>query len=338
MDLTLIAVAVVVVAAAGVVGYRAAYQSLYSPSAFVVNYLDLLAGGRAADALQVPGVGIDSSDLEAAGVDVAASDALLRSTALAPLTDARVVKEETDGAITRVSVEYQAGGHPGSTVFEVEQDGWIGFLPSWRFAKTPLAVVDLTVLGAMQFTVNGFTMDKRQVSAAGVEADPAAPVPLLVFTPGLYSISVDTSIAATPGVAVLADAPLTQLPIDVQAQPTESFVQVVQEKVDGFLTQCAQQQVLQPTSCPFGRFVQNRIDEPPTWSIVKMPQVTVLPSGANWIIPNTEGTAHIEVDVTMIADDTKEHLSEDVPFVINGTITILPDGRASIVVTGPDTR
>ena len=43
--------------------------------------------GRAADALAVPGVPIDSADLDAAGLPITASEALLRRAALAPLTD-----------------------------------------------------------------------------------------------------------------------------------------------------------------------------------------------------------------------------------------------------------
>ncbi|MEL4881637.1 hypothetical protein AAEH85_22050, partial [Shewanella algae] len=85
--------------------------------------------------------------------------------------------------------------------------------------------------GSMQFSVNGFEIDKRQVSVDGVDADPSAPVPLLVFSPGLYSVAVDTPMSTTPGVAILADSPLTDVPVEVQAQPTEQFVSVVQQRV-----------------------------------------------------------------------------------------------------------
>ena len=125
--------------------------------------------------------------------------------------------------------------------------------------------MNLTVTGSMSFDVNGFTLDKRQASPDGVDADPDAPVPLLVFSPGLYSVSVDNRIASTPGVAVLSDSPFHSIPITVQAQPTEEFVAVVQQKVEEFLTACATQDVLQPTACPFGYFVQDRIDSLPAW-------------------------------------------------------------------------
>ena len=77
-DLT--ALAVVGVLLLGAIGATTAvaYQDLYSPSAFVTRYLDLLGQGRAADALAVPGVPIDSADLDAAGLPITASEALLR--------------------------------------------------------------------------------------------------------------------------------------------------------------------------------------------------------------------------------------------------------------------
>jgi hypothetical protein len=123
-------------------------------------------------------------------------------------------------------------------------------------------VIDLTLRGATAFSVNGFAVDTRQVSPDGTKADPLAPVALLVFSPGLYSISVDTPVSSSPGVAVLSDTPQAEVPVDIQTQPTSTFVDVVQERVESFLTACTTQQVLQPTGCPFGLQVRNRILEP----------------------------------------------------------------------------
>ncbi|WP_235201518.1 hypothetical protein [Microbacterium sp. CH12i] len=262
-----------------------------------------------------------------------ASEALLRQAALAPLTDIEVVSETTDDdGVTSVKVSYQAGSHSGSTTFTVAQDGWTGVTPNWKFTRTPLAVVSLTVLGADQFSVNGFEVDRRQVSSAGAEAAPLDPLPLLVFTPGVYSVTVDTPISSSPGVSVLADSPLTQTPVSLQTVPTKEFVEVVQTRVEEFLTQCTTQQVLQPTSCPFGLEVRNRIDSLPEWSISAQPAVTVEPDGAQWIIPPADAVAHIEVDIRSLFDGEIQHVSEDVPFRVSGTIAILPDGSASIRV------
>ena len=144
--------------------------------------------------------------------------------------------------------------------------GWVSH-PTWSFVKSPLALVDVSVKGSMTFDVNGFALDKRQVSPEGADADPLAPVSLLVFSPGIYSVSVDTPISATRGVAVLSDSPMANVPVDLQAFATPEFVDIVQQRVEEFLTACATQEVLQPTACPFGFVVQDRIVSPPTWSI-----------------------------------------------------------------------
>lgn len=315
-------------------GAASLYRDLYSPRAFVSHYLELLADRRAAEALAVPGVAIDSTELEGAGLPATASEALLRADALTSLSDATVVDESADGDVTRVTVAYTVGGYAGTTTFAVERDDTSPVIPRWRFATSPLAVMDLTVGGSMRFDVNGFEIDKRQVSIDGVDADPTAAVPLLVFSPGLYSVAVDTAISATPGVAVLADAPLTGIPVDVQAAPTEEFVRVVQQRVEDFLASCAEQQVLQPTGCPFGFTVRNRIEGVPTWSISAQPTVDVVPDGAGWRIPSATATARIEVEIRSIFDGSLRTVEEDVPFRIDGEITVLPDGTASILVSG----
>lgn len=333
-DLTILGIVGVLLLAALGAGAAAAYRELYSPQAFVLHYLDLLQDRRAAEALAVPGVAVDSAELEKAGLPATASEALLRTDALQSITDPRVTNEVADGDVTRVTVDYRAGSYTGSTTFAVRQDGWIGVVPHWRFDVSPLAVVDLTVRGSMQFSVNDFEIDKRQVSIDGTDADPAAAVPLLVFSPGLYSVAVDTAISATPGVAILADSPLTDVPVEVQAEPTEQFVSVVQQRVEDFLSTCAQQRVLQPTGCPFGFTVRNRIDDAPTWTILQQPTVSVVPDGAGWRIPSARAVAHIEVDIRSIFDGSVRTVAEDVPFTVDGQITVQPDGSASIAIGG----
>ncbi|WP_179492405.1 hypothetical protein [Microbacterium immunditiarum] len=338
-DMILLGIVGLVLIAAIAAGAAAMYRIFYSPSAFVERYVGLLADGRAAEALAIPGVAVDSAELDAAGLSPDVSDALLRRAALAELTDIRVVSEQPrDGGVVDVTVTYIAGGYEGTTTFEVEREGTVGVAPTWRFAESPLALIELEVSGSMVFEVNGFSVDKRQVSPDGVDADPRAPVPLLVFSPGLYSVSVDTAISSTPGVAVLSDLPLTRIPVSIIAQPTDEFLGVVQQRMEEFLTRCATQQVLQPTACPFGFPVEDRITSLPKWSIIEQPSVTVESDGAGWRIPPAQAVAHIEVDVQSLFDGTITHVVEDVPFIVTGRITVLPDGTASILVTGPDTQ
>ncbi len=337
-DLTVLAVVGVLLIGAVGAAVATISREFYSPTAFVERYLAMLAGGQAAEALAVPGVAVDSAALEAAGLPATASQALLRRAALATLTDIEPVSEVTEGDLTRVTVQYRAGDYPGRTTFEIERDGTIGVAPTWRFATSPLAVMDLVVGGSMTFDVNGFSIDKRQVSPEGVDADPGAPVPLLVFSPGIYSVSVDTPVSATRGVAVLSDSPFTDIPVEVQAKPTDEFIEVVQQRVEEFLTACATQEVLQPTACPFGFRVEDRLASVPQWSIAQQPTVEVVQDGAGWKIPPAEALARIDVDIRSLFDGSVRHVTHDIPFLVNGSITILPDGSATITVGGPDTE
>ncbi len=332
VDLT--ALAVVGVLLLGAIGAATVtvYRDLYSPGAFVTRYLDLLSQGRVPEALALPGVPVDSTELTKSGLPTDASEALLRRAALAPLTGIQVLGERDDDGVAVVTVTYQAGAHRGTSTFRVERAGWVGLAPTWRFAQSPLAVIDLTLRGATAFSVNGFTLDTRQVSRDREKADPLQPVALLVFSPGLYSISVDTPVSASAGVAVLSDSPQAQVPVSIQTQPTAKFVEVVQERVESFLSTCTTQQVLQPTGCPFGLQVRNRILEPPVWSMVTQPTIALEPNGAGWAIRPADAVAHVVVDIKSIFDGTVRHVDEDVPFRVGGTITILPDGTASIHV------
>jgi hypothetical protein len=333
-DVTLLALVGALLIAALLAGAGALYREFYSPSAFVLRYLSMLENGRAADALALPGVALDSAELDAAGLPATASDALLRRAALSDLRDAHVTSEATDGDETLVGVHFTAGGHEGDVTFRVAYDGVVGVVPTWRFAQSPLAVVELQVTGSMVFSVNDFVVDKRQVAVEGMEVDPTASVPLLVFSPGLYAVSVDTAMATSPGLAVLSNAPMRSVPVAVEARPTVEFTDLVQRRVEEFLTECATQEVLQPTGCPFGYVVNNRVEQLPSWSIVQQPLVTLVADGAGWRIPDTGAVAHIDVGVRSISDGSYRAVSEDVPFLVNGQIDVLDDGTASIRIGG----
>jgi hypothetical protein len=346
-DLMLLALVGVLLAAAIWAGFSSLYRQFWGPSAFVERYIGMLADGEAAEALAVPGVTLESADLEAAGLPATSSDALLRSAALGPdLTDVEITRERVVDDLVEVTATYRADGVHGESVFRVERLGTEGLVPRWGFETSPLAAIEVAVRGSMQFSVNGFDLDKRQVSPAGAEADPLEPVSLLVFSPGLYDVDVDTATAQAPATKVLADAALHSVPLDIQAEPTQAFTDVVEQKVSGFLADCAKQQVLQPTGCPFGITAddplvsQKRLlpESLPTWSIVDEPPVEIVPDGAYWAISPARGVAHLEAAAVWLSNGVSDPIVADIPFSIDGTIEILPDGTASILVGSPGLR
>lgn len=335
-DLTIIGVVVVLLIAAIGAASVALYRQLYSPTAFVSSYLQLLAEGRAVDALGVPGVALDATTMAERGLTENASEALLRGSTLAPLTDIEAVSEYQHDGVTDVTFSFRAGGFSGRTTFTVEQNGWTGVAPTWRFAQSPLAVIDLSVLGSTRFSINDFELDVRQVAPTGVEASVGDVASLLVLSPGLYSVSVSSAIAEAEPVNILADKPLATIPLSVQTTPSEKFVSTVQEQVDGFLDGCATQEVLQPTGCPFGFFVSNRIDSLPQWSIAQYPTVEIVPNDAAWSVPAAIGIARIEVDVRSLFDGSVRTVVEDVPFEVAADIDVLPDNTVSIRVNASE--
>lgn len=323
----------VLLAAGFVVGGNFLYRAIYSPSAFVSSYLELLSQKRAADAMLVPGVALDRDALEDAGVTATVSDALLRKAALADLSDVKVLSETESNGIWTVEVSYQAAGVPGRSSFAVEQAGWYGFLPHWRFARSPIAAIELVVRGSDSFIVNGFPVDRRQL--AGVESDPADPVALLVLTPGLYTVAVDTLLSTADGFSSLMDKGLTLTPVVIQTTATPEFRTVVQQKVEEFLEGCATQQVLQPTGCPFGYEISDRLASLPVWAITQHPEIVLEPDGANWMIAEAGAEARLSVDVQSIYDGSVWRLNENVYFQIIGTATVRGDGSVSIAVGSP---
>lgn len=324
--LTVVGLVIALVITGTIIGVFALNKTLYGPGAFVQSYLSLLAKGRAADALALPGVQPEG-DTE---LDPTASAVLLRQDALGKLTNIKVVSEKASGKFTLVTVKYKADGQPGQSVFKVESNGWSGLAPAWKFAETPLAMLNLEVAGSMDMQVNGFHFDKRQVSAAGLETEPDAPVSLLVFTPGSYAVSVDNKLSATDGATILVDEPLQVFSTEVTAAPTDEFLATVQAEVDQFLQGCVDQGVLLPAGCPFGLEVQGRIEGSPSWSISTAPEVELLPDGANWTIPEIHGVATIDVTMLSLFDGSTTERVEKIPFTMSGSVMILGDGSASI--------
>ncbi|WP_238439496.1 hypothetical protein [Microbacterium sp. JZ31] len=343
-DLVILGVVGVLLAGAIWAGFSALHRQFWGPSAFVERYIAMLSEGDAAGALAVPGVTLDSTDLEAAGLPASASDALLRKAALTfDISDVEITSEREVDGVVEVTASYRIDGTAGSSAFRVERIGTEGLVPRWSFETSPLAELRVGVRGSMQFAVNGFELDKRQVSPDGSEADPMDAVSLLVFSPGIYSVDVDTAMAEADPVHVLADTALHSVPLDIQAEPSKAFVDVVEEKVSAFLTDCATQEVMQPTGCPFGmdthavggdRVLADTID----WTIPSQPPVVVVPSDEYFAISAATGTAHFDADVVSLFDGSVYHVSEDVPFVIDGTVDVLPDGTASILIGSPALR
>lgn len=304
------------------------YQNIYSPGAFVSNYAGMLAHGQTAQALQVPGV---SPSAQAEPV----SDALLRSTAIAKISDIHVVsqEEQSDGSFL-VTLGYRSGGENLESVFSVVQQGQRGVAPVWAFAHSPLAVLDLSLSGSLRFTVNNFELDARNIAPDPADYVPGDPLEMLVFTPGSYSLSVDTAISTAEPSVFFATAPGETIEAEISATPSDELHDQVQDSLNTFLNDCAAQPVLQPSGCPFGFHIRNRVETTPVWQIVEYPELALVPSEGYWKISESDATAQLKVQIRMLQDGSLVDLNEIVPFVVSGKVLLGPDGNPVVRVSG----
>jgi hypothetical protein len=153
-----------------------------------------------------------------------------------------------------------------------------------------------------------------------------------VFAPGLYSFDhkSDYLTASTVKAAVTRIGSVTPVQVDVQAN--RQFVADVQSELKKYLAGCAKQTVLLPTSCPFGKTFNNRVVSTPAWSMVSYPKVTIVPdpSTGNWLVPSTQSTAHLKVQVQSLLTGVVGTFDEDVPFPVSFRIVIGPADHLTI--------
>ena len=290
--------------------------TLYSASGFVGSYLSALERRDVTGALDTAGVTLPGDD----------SPELLVPDATGGLTDIQLADDIDEGAGThRVTMEFTLNGTPGTSEFLVERDGArFGLFSAWRFAQSPVSTLRITPLGASQFDAN----DVSVTSAAG----PSAPVDYAVLAPGVVTLSHESDLLVAPPEDILVIDPGATSEVDVRVEANEQFVDLVQQELNGILDECTTQEVLQPTGCPFGEQIRNRVDGTPEWSMTAYPDVRIVrgTTPGTFEVPQTEGTAHLVVGVRSLFDGTRSTFDEDVPFTVSYVITLLPDGQVSI--------
>lgn len=312
-------VAFALAAAAGggtVVGLNA---TVFGPGDFVRVYLDALARGDARSALDLPGV-------DAAGAD----DLLLDDDVLTGLTDIRQLSDDDLGdGLHRITFAWTAPAGDGTTEFEVERIGTrLGLFPEWGFAQSPVATVSLDMQHDPRFTVNGV--------AETTGRDAAGAVDYAVLVPGSYVFGHASTFLRASEVTVTGDevGAVLDAVIDVQAGPP--FAAALGDEIHTHLDECATQQVLFPTGCPFGQTITNRIVSDPEWTIAAYPELQISPGASygTWVAGPAPGTAHLVVDVRSLFDGSVSTFDEDVVFEVTYTATI--DGSTLVVTENPD--
>jgi hypothetical protein len=299
--------AFVILALATVGGVALANATVLNAGSFVGSYLQAIARGDSASALALPGVDDDGAD-----------PALMTDAALAGLSELRQLSDEDLGDdLHRVTFAWDSPGGRGSTAFLVERVGTrFGLFPVWGFAESPVAHVALTVRNDAGFFVNELEAD------TALEAE--EPVDYAVLVPGAYDFGHEGPLLTAEVSTVMVDEVGAQLDATVDVQANDRFVEEVQQEVDAYLDACAEQQVLFPTGCPFGRSVENRVVGEPEWSIVDDPVIRIEPGSefGSWIVPETPGDARLRAEVQSLFDGSISTLDEVVDFEVDFVITV----------------
>lgn len=297
-------------------------QTLYSAQGFVGGYLGALARHDATTALATPGVQVAE---QASGANPG-DTALLAGAALGALTDIRLRSDSArSGGARHLIFSVTLDGTPRDAAFDVRPaSARLGFFSSWEFVTSPTSRIEITPVSDPTFDANGVTVTSG--SGVGVAVDYA------VLTPGVVSISQksDYLIAKPQSIIVAVPGETVRASITATANPT--FVALVQKELDATLRSCTTQTVLQPTGCPFGENIDNRVDGLPAWSMTTFPAVTIVPGSTpgTWLVPQTEGAAHLRVGVQSLFDGTRSIVDQDIPFTVSYLITMGRSGALTI--------
>jgi hypothetical protein len=292
-------------------------STLYSAAGFVSSYLDALTRHDLDGALDMPGVEHPADALP----DLLVPDALGQLASYSLVSDEGVGDEHT----LIFDVQF-AGGIQKEVEFWVEHTGQqMGLFSGWQFSRSPIGILQATPLHTADFAVNGVAV----TSADG----PSQPSRFQVMTPGSYTLTHKSRFLEAKPTTFLALSSATVTPAELDIRASDEFVTEVNEELASYLDDCAAQQVLQPTDCPFGQTMSNRIEGLPAWSMVLYPQVAIVPAPEPgvWLVPPTPAAAHLTVQVRSLFDGSLSTFDEDVPFDVAYSITF--PGNGGLLIT-----
>jgi hypothetical protein len=314
--LILWSVALAVLLAAFAITVAVLGSTLYSAGGFVGSYLDALARKDSTTARELPGV-LASED--------SATD-LLTDAAIGDLRDVHEIRDYTaPNGIHTVTFGYTIDGESAESDYQVRQTGaFLGLFPTWTFDSTPLGTVAVTVLHDNRFRANSVELSNESLSTESGGFS--------VFVPGLYSFDHESTFLTADTINTVITEPGSVTAVQVNVQANQAFVEQVKTELNDFLDECATQEVLQPTGCPFGKTFDNRVDTTPAWSIAEYPAIEIIPgtSTGSWLVPRTDAAAHLVVEVRSLFDGRRTAFDEDIPFDVSYTITIGPNDNLSI--------
>ena len=279
-------------------GVLALNATVYSPSRFASDYLSLMASGEWSAAAEFAGV--------SEAVDVLPSE----SERISEVVISGWQHVGPDDVV--VQADFVFRGTTERALWNLTRvSRALGVFDRWEFSAPTTAQVSTQVAGIPQVLVND------------VAVAPGATVSVLV--PGEYVVSAATQWIETEeeslGLTQAGDT--ARVPLSIS--PTSALEDEVRTALGEYLAECASRGVLQPSSCPFGTTVTDRLTGTPTWTISVPPAVALSLSrtGQSAEVGAIGGVATVTGTIQSIFDGSLRPLNRDISFGISGTVTEL---------------
>lgn len=231
----------------------------------------------------------------------------------------RIVSSATgaDGVVT-VIAEYGADEDAVRVSFRLEPaPPVLGLVPAWAFTSPPVATLTVAADEHDRLVVN-----ERPIVAAA----PGDSATVTVFVPARVTVRLDEPLlrAEPETLRVSAEGAPT---VVLEVEAGERLERAVGQQVERLLIECAEQRVLQPTGCPFGVEIADRIVEGPEWQLDAPPDLVIEPSDTAgvWQVRGG-GAVRLEVSVQSLFDGDVVDREESIGFVVRGQVVLDTDG------------
>ncbi|WP_439564949.1 hypothetical protein [Microcella sp.] len=224
---------------------------------------------------------------------------------------------DADGGVTVVA-EYGSETDAVTVRFRLEPaPPTLGLVPAWAFAQPPVTTLSVAADQHDRLVAN------ERVVVAEVAGQP---VDVTAFVPARITVRITDPLLRADPVTVRAGATGDQ-EVELVVAPGDRLERLVAAEVEHLLIACAEQPVLQPTGCPFGIEIIDRVTAPPVWRLEAAPEVIVEPGEdpGVWRVRG-EGSVRLTVTLQRLFDGLTVERDEQVAFVVRGDVVLDPAG------------
>lgn len=231
-----------------------------------------------------------------------------------------------DGIVTVVA-EYGTDGDAVRVPFRLEPAPAVfGVVPSWAFTSPPVATLSVAADQHDRLAVN----ERRVMTGA-----PGDVVTVTVFVPARVTVRLDEPLLSAAPVTLRVGAEGSP-PIVLEVVAGGRLERAVGQQLERLLVECTMQRVLQPTGCPFGIEIADRIVSPPVWRLDDAIELIVEPGdrAGVWQVRG-EGAVQLTVSVQRLFDGEIVDRDEPIGFVVRGQV-VLDDDAPVLTIYPPE--